>query len=319
MKLERFYKKAIEVGMANDLRGGDEIQRLLDEESERYKDLKDDDRRFFDKDRLFNPYADTRVLNGDMGIEVAKVMVGIDIDTAELLLARELNKEPGAKIDLVVGHHPMGAALVQLFDVMRLQAKLLSLYGVTISVAEQLLEKRIGEVERRLLPLNATREIDAARLLGLPLMCIHTAADNCVTNFLTKLFERTKPAKVKDLAKLLRALPEYEKAASLQMPVKVAAGAEGGSCGRIFVDMTGGTSGSKDIFDKLAAGGVSTLVGMHITEEHLENAKKAHLNVVIAGHIASDVLGLNLLFDEVEKEAPLEFIGLSGFERIRRP
>ena len=57
---------------------------------------------------------------------------------------------------------------------------------------------------------------------------------------------------------------------------------------------------------------------MHISEEHLENAKKAKLNVVIAGHISSDVLGLNLLFDEVEKEEKLKFVSVSGFERIRR-
>jgi putative NIF3 family GTP cyclohydrolase 1 type 2 len=57
---------------------------------------------------------------------------------------------------------------------------------------------------------------------------------------------------------------------------------------------------------------------MHISEEHLENAKKAKLNVVIAGHISSDVLGLNLMFDEVEKEEKLKFVSVSGFERIRR-
>jgi putative NIF3 family GTP cyclohydrolase 1 type 2 len=58
---------------------------------------------------------------------------------------------------------------------------------------------------------------------------------------------------------------------------------------------------------------------MHVTEDHLANAKKANLNVVIAGHIASDSLGLNLLLDEVEKEERLEFVCLSGFERVRRP
>ncbi len=318
MKLERFYKKAVEIGIANDLRGPEEIKRILDDEAEKAKDLKDEDRKFQDKDRLFNPFADTRVLCGDLGTEVRKVMVGIDIDTAELLLARALNEAPGPKIDLVAGHHPMGSAQVQLFDVMKLQAKLLALYGVTISVAEQLMERRIGEIERRLLPINATREVDAARLLGLPLMCIHTAADNCVTNHLAKLFEREKPARLKDVLKLLRAIPEYEKAAVLQMPPKIVAGTENGSCGKIFVDMTGGTEGAKDIYDKLAGGGVSTLVGMHMSEEHLANAKKANLNVVIAGHISSDVLGLNLLFDELEKEERFEFVGLSGFERIRR-
>jgi hypothetical protein len=43
------------------------------------------------------------------------------------------------------------------------------------------------------------------------------------------------------------------------------------------------------------------------------------LNVVVAGHIASDTLGLNLLLDEVEKGGALDIVGASGFERIRRP
>lgn len=82
--------------------------------------------------------------------------------------------------------------------------------------------------------------------------------------------------------------------------------------------MTGGTEGSKDIYERFAAAGVSTLVGMHLGEEALEKARKANLNVVIAGHVASDTLGLNLLFDEIEKDGPLEFVPASGFERIRR-
>ncbi len=82
--------------------------------------------------------------------------------------------------------------------------------------------------------------------------------------------------------------------------------------------MTGGTEGSKDIFERYAAAGVSTLVGMHLSEDALEKAKKASLNVVIAGHVSSDTLGLNLLFDEIEKDGALEFVAMSGFERIRR-
>lgn len=82
--------------------------------------------------------------------------------------------------------------------------------------------------------------------------------------------------------------------------------------------MTGGTEGSKEIYQRYANSGISTLVGMHYSEEHLENAKNAKLNVVVAGHISSDVLGLNLLFDEIEKGEKLEFVGVSGFERMRR-
>jgi putative NIF3 family GTP cyclohydrolase 1 type 2 len=318
MKLEMLYKKAIEVGIAKDLRGRDEIRRILDDEQEKFKDLKEDDKKYYDQDRLFNPFSDSRILNGSPDIDVKKAMIGIDIEVGEILLAHILNKEKGPKVDLVISHHPMGAALAQLYDVMKLQAKLLARVGVTISVAEQLMEKRISEIERRLMPVNHAREIDAAKILGLALMCIHTPADNCVTNYITKLFEKNKPDKLKHLVKLLKAVPEYEKSARLQVPAKIVSGSEGSSCGKIYVDMTGGTEGSKDIFDKIAAGGVSTLVCMHLTEEHLANAKKANLNAVIAGHIASDVLGLNLLLDQVEKKEKLNFVCVSGFERIRR-
>ena len=279
--------------------------------------LKKGDKEYFDKDRLFNPFSDSRILNGDPETEVKKIIAGIDMETGEIMLAHQLNQS-GADIDLVLSHHPEGYALARLYDVMKLQSDLLAQFGINISVAEQLLEKRISEVERRLLPANHNRTVDAAKALGLPMMCLHTPADNCVTRYLKDLFEKEKPHKIKDVVHLLNDIPEYEKARRLQISPKVVSGSENNSCGKIFVDMTGGTGGSEDIYDKFAASGVSTLVGMHIGEKHLENAKKAHLNVVIAGHIASDTLGLNLLFDQIEKKEKLEFIGVSGFDRIRR-
>lgn len=318
MKIEQLYKKAVETGIANDLRGKEEIKRILKSETKKFKELKDEEKESYDKDRLFNPYSDTRVLNGDLTTEVKKVIVGIDMEAGELLLTYLLNKEKSQKIDLVISHHPEGYALAQLYDVMKLQADLLANYGITISVAEQLMEKRISEIERRLLPVNHNRTVDIARVLGIPMMCIHTPADNCVTNYLKKAFEKKKPRQLNDLMKILKNIPEYRKSAKLQVPSKIVSGSENSKCGKIYVDMTGGTEGSKEIFEKCANSGISTLVCMHLSEEHLENAKKAKLNVVIAGHIASDVLGLNLLFDEIEKEEKLEFISVSGFERIRQ-
>ena len=318
MKLERLYRKAVEIGIANDLRGKNEINTILKEEKEKYKKIEKEEAEYYDRDRLFNPFSDTRILNGDPDIEVKKIMVGIDMQVGELLLAHLLNKDSDQRIDMVLSHHPEGLALAQLYEVMKLQADLLANYGITISVAEQLMGKRISEIERRLMPINHTRTVDVARVLGIPMMCIHTPADNCVTNLLKKTFEKEKPYRLKDLLQILKGLPEYKKSAKIQVPPKIVSGHENSKCGKIYVDMTGGTEGSKEIFEKFANSGVSTLVSMHLSEEHLENAKKASLNVVIAGHIASDVLGLNLLFDELEKEEKLEFIGVSGFERIRR-
>jgi hypothetical protein len=191
-------------------------------------------------------------------------------------------------------------------------------YGINISVAEQLMEPRISEIERRLMPTNHTRAVDAAKVLGIPMMCIHTPSDNCVTKFLKNTFDKMKPHKLKDLIKILKNIPEYKKSSKFQVPPKIVNGSENNKCGKIFVEMTGGTEGSKEIFQRYANSGISTLVSMHYSEDHLENAKKAKLNVVIAGHISSDVLGLNLLFDEIEKEETINFIGVSGFERMRR-
>ncbi len=318
MKLEKLYKKVVEIGIQNDLRRKEEIPKILKEEKEAYKKLKGEETEFFDKDRFFNPFSDTRVLHGDLNTEVKKMIVGIDMGVGEILLTYLLNKDSNQKIDLIISHHPEGYALARLYDVMKLQADLLANYGITISVAEQLMEKRISEIERRLMPVNHNRAVDVARVLGIPMMCIHTPADNCVTNYLKKTFEKKKPYQLKDLMKILKTIPEYKKLAKLNVPPKIVNGSEDNKCGKIFIDMTGGTEGSKDIFEKYATSGISTLVYMHISEEHLKNAKKANLNIVIAGHIASDNLGLNLLFDKLEKEEKLKFVSVSGFERFRR-
>jgi putative NIF3 family GTP cyclohydrolase 1 type 2 len=317
MKLDALYRKAVAVGIAMDPRGADEVRRILEEERVRSDKLEDDERDGWDPERLFNPYADTRLLAGNPATEVRKVAVGIDIDPAEVLLAYTLNRDKAAAIDAVIAHHPQGIALARLADVMRVQSDMLAAFGVAISVAEQLMDKRIGEVERRVLPGNHGRAVDAARLLGLPLMCVHTPADNCVGAYLTGLFAREKPARLKDLVGLLKTIPEYRAAVRRMAGPKIVSGSENGRCGKISLEMTGGTEGAKTIYESYAASGVSTIVGMHISEEALENAKKAHLNVVLAGHISSDTLGLNLLFDEIEKEAPLEFVNVSGFVRTR--
>ena len=317
MKLETLYRKAVAVGIARDPRGPEEVRRLLDEERARSEKLKDDEREAWDPDRLFNPFADTRLLAGDPATEVRKVAAGIDVDAGEVLLAHTLNRDRGEAIDLIISHHPVGVALTGLPEVMRVQADLLASCGVNVSVAEQLLEKRIGEVERRVLPANHGRAVDAARLLGLPLMCVHTPADNCVGARLTALFEKERPARLKDLVGLLKGIPEYRAAVRRNAGPKIVSGSETARCGRVAVEMTGGTEGPKTIYEAYAAAGVSTVVGMHISEEALENAKKAHLNVVLAGHISSDTLGLNLLFDEIETDGPLAFVEMSGFVRTR--
>ena len=84
-----------------------------------------------------------------------------------------------------------------------------------------------------------------------------------------------------------------------------------------MVDMTGGTSGPVESLGKLAAAGVGTIVGMHMGEEHRKRAKEENMNVVIAGHVSSDSLGMNLVIDQYERQG-VQVIACSGFTRVSR-
>jgi putative NIF3 family GTP cyclohydrolase 1 type 2 len=245
-------------------------------------------------------------------------MVGIDIEVGELLLADKIRQERG--LDLVMAHHPEGKAYAALSKVMRLQIDLLRRAGIQQKIAQQLLEERMQEVSRKILPQNHMRSVDAARILDMPFMCVHTPADNHVSCYIQELMHRENPKTVGDILDILLDIPEYKEAGKYLAGPCVILGNPKRKTGKIFVEMTGGTEGSKDTFDKFYKVGIRTIIAMHLSEEHFKKVKDANLNVVIAGHISSDTLGLNLLLDRIERKAKekFEIIDCSGFRRVRR-
>jgi putative NIF3 family GTP cyclohydrolase 1 type 2 len=139
-----------------------------------------------------------------------------------------------------------------------------------------------------------------------------------VSSHLQALFDRESPARLKDVVKLLKDIPEFREAGRNNAGPRILIGSDDQRTGKIFVDMTGGTSGSKETIEKLSHSGVGTIVGMHMSEDHRKEAEKHNLHVVIAGHISSDTLGLNLLLDAIEKRMPLQVLECSGFRRVKR-
>ncbi len=315
MRLGDIYKRAVSRGIELDPRGKDEVIAELDTLKGDYEKLKEGEKEDFDKESLDNPYSDTRILYGDPGKEVKRALVGIDMEVGEILLAERLRGR-GEEVDLVIAHHPEGRAMAALYEVMSMQAGILMKYGVPINVAEDIMGERIKEVERRLLPVNHTRAVDVARLLDVPFMCIHTPADNAVTTYLQGIFDEKSPGRVSDIIDVLKEIPEYKGSTMEGVAPRVVVGSKKRRAGRILVDMTGGTGGSKKIFERLSTAGIGTIVGMHIGEDHRKEAEKHHISVVIAGHISSDNLGMNLLFDDILEG--VDTIDCSGFRRISR-
>ncbi len=316
MKLREIYQLVIELGKQADPRGESEVYAALADARREFESLPPKEQTYFDQETLSNPYSDTRILNGQGDEEISRLLTGIDMELGEVLLAQELSKS-GQPIDLIFAHHPEGIALAGLAEVMKMQEEILHRFGVPIALAQGIMDERIAEVARGILPVNHNRAIDGARLLGFPFMNCHSPADNMVTTFLQKIFDAKAPRTVGDVMDLLLEQPEYQLAAKQKMGMRVVSGDKKRRAGRVFVDMTGGTGGSKEIFAHLAQKGIGTIVGMHISEKNLEQAKAHHVNVVIAGHIASDSLGMNLILDRIERQG-VEILTCSGLMRVKR-
>lgn len=318
MKLGKLYDTVVARGMEFDPRGKAEIKRALEREKKAYEKLEGVEKEVYDTERLKNPFADTRILWGERDAEIRGILVGIDMEAPELLLADRLRSR-GERIDLVLAHHPEGKALAGVPDVMALQVDVMAAAGVPVNVGEAVMTARIGEVTRGISASNHARAVDAARLLGINYMCAHTPCDNAVAHFLTKLFARKKPRTVGDVVDVLLEIPEYRRSAEETVGPQIFVGSKERRAGRIYVDMTGGTEPSEDAYAKLAEAGVGTVVAMHVSEKLRKSAEKGHVNVVVAGHIASDTLGLNLILDELVKlDGRLRFYEAAGFRRVER-
>ncbi|MCM8761252.1 MAG: NGG1p interacting factor NIF3, partial [Candidatus Omnitrophica bacterium] len=249
MKLIDLYQLVVKKGIAKDPRPKAEIKDELKKAGLEFRKAKGADKKTFDRERLSNPYADTRILYGDISRDIRTIMVGIDMEGPELLAADRLN-EKGANIDLVMAHHPEGPAWARFYDVMKLQIAILKRLGLAKEVAEGLLKDRMQEVERAVAPANHTRSVDIARLIDMPYMCVHTPADNHVTYYLQKVFDKKKPRDLGQVLKILKNIPEYADGLKKNAGPRILIGDPKKKAGKIFVDMTGGTEGPRKVFSR---------------------------------------------------------------------
>ena len=313
MRIKEIFDLAIKMGIEADFRGRQAIESLLARKKGKYEKLSPEEKEDFDIESLENPYSDSRILHIAEDKEIKKILIGIGIEPSEILLAKELGG-----IDLIISHHPLGKGLATLADVMELQCDVLNKYGVPINIAEKLMKIKIEEVARGVGPNNHQRTVDVAKILGFNLICLHTACDNLAAKFLKEKIEKSDLPRIEDLMKLLKEIPEYKKAIKIGAGPKIFVGSPESRCGKIAItELTGGTEGTPKIYEKLAQVGIGTVVSMHQSEEYRKEAEAANVNVVVAGHISSDSIGVNLFLDELEKQG-IEIVPCSGLIRVSR-
>ncbi len=251
---------------------------------------------------------------GDSGIalpcdQVKKVMIGVDIDTADLFLARELG------VDLVIGHHPVtDGPAVGLYTVMKRQVELMMRCGIPINKAQKVLQKRIDATERGSHPKNFAKVGQAAKIMNVPLMNIHMPLDIIAENTIQAHLDEqlNEKSTVGDVVEALKGIPEYQ--GEVSSPVIRAGGAKD-YAGKVFASVAGGTNGGPDVMKAYFEAGVGTLVLMHIPEDALSAVKEQGIgNIVIAGHMRSDSVGINRFIDALEDRG-VEVVAMGGVLR----
>lgn len=316
MTVQEIYEFGIAMGVKADPRGEGSVKKLLGKLKGVYKELPLKKKKFFDMESLNNPYSDSRILFGDPKRKVKKVMAGIDADASEVLLADRLNQK-GEKIDLLISHHPSGHALASLDEVMDIQVDMFAKAGVPANVAHALFDERRSAVKRKVSPLNHSQAVDAARLLDVPLLALHTVWDNLGNQFMQNYLDKRTFDTAGDVLEYISKIPEYVESMRGKAGPFMVAGSEKRRAGRVVVGFTGGTNPSKELYVEMAKAGVGTIVEMHVPEDAVQELKKLHINVIDCGHMAADSIGANIFLDEIEKRG-VAVVPCSGLIRVKR-
>ena len=247
------------------------------------------------------------------GTDLARVMMGVDIGTAELMLARQLG------VDGVIAHHPAGGnAHLHYPWVLTTQIDFLIRAGVPAEVAEQVIRPKIWAAELTAQTRNFDHVPSVARLLAMPFLNVHLPLDeygrrvmvDAIDGHLASIRSGREPL-VRDVVAGLRTIPELRDA---ETDITVAVGDVDSVAGRVFVFHGAGTNGGFAAAKAMWDAGVGTVVYIHLAPsdaEQLRALNRAGRNVVVSGHIASDMIGINRYVSGLEQRG-LEVVRMSG-------
>lgn len=242
------------------------------------------------------------------GENIKKLLIGVDMENPELLLAKQMG------FGLVISHHPQtGAPYVNFHNVMYRQIDKMVAAGIPINKAQKALRDKVGKIERAYHTANFDKTASFAKLLNIPYMNIHMPADIITENFLQDYIEKklgsNQKATLKDILDVLGGLPEY-KNSTVKPAIRV--GTPEDYAGKILVLMAGGTNGGEKVFKAYFEAGVGTIICMHVPDDVRQAVIDQNIgNVIVAGHMPSDSIGLNILCRELESKG-IEVVKTSG-------
>jgi hypothetical protein len=256
-------------------------------------------------------------LPGDSAVQVPgegmqRLMFGIDIGSGELLLARQLG------MDGVIAHHPAGGAATLHFpEVLTRQIELLIEHGVPADAAREAAQPLISRAMMSAHAANFDHVPSVARLLGMPLCNIHLPLDELGRRIMVEAVDQhlttlDRAPLVQDAINALMLLPEL---ANAETRIMVPVGAFDNPLGKLAVIHGAGTNGGARIAQALFDHGVGTVLYIHCAADEVARLRESSAttggNLIVSGHIASDMIGINRYVAAIE-ERGVEVVRMSG-------
>jgi len=234
---------------------------------------------------------------------ISKVLFAVDMGPGELAVAAQLG------FDLAICHHPPLTAALPAWEVYRRHAELMIQAGVPAPAAHAAVEPRVQAMQDAYHSANHDHFPSLARLLGIPFMNIHGPLDEIGRRLMQKKAGEARGGTVGDVLDALAELPEL---VSGHTRVQLGAGARHHPAGKVVVAHGCLTNGGYGVADAYFRHGVSTVVYIHCPQPDVVRlSSEGRGNLIITGHIASDLLGINP-FLRALREAGLEVVALDG-------
>jgi putative NIF3 family GTP cyclohydrolase 1 type 2 len=243
------------------------------------------------------------------GEGMSRILFGIDIGTAELMLARDLG------CDGVIAHHPAGGSATLNFpEVLARQIEFLVAHGVEEGLARHAVQPLVTRATMQAHAANHDHVPSVARALGMPFLNIHLPLDELGRRLMAIAINEhiatlEREPVVQDAINALMELPEF---ADAPTRIMVPVGAVDNPLGQIAIVHGAGTNGGARIAAAYFQAGIETVLYIHCSGDDVSRLQaEAQGNLIVSGHIASDLIGMNPYVARIE-ERGVEVVRISG-------
>lgn len=221
------------------------------------------------------------------GEDIRRVLFGLDIGTAELLMAGSLG------YDAVIAHHPVGLPH-RAWRVFERHVALLMGAGIPEATARAAIAPKLATLRLNGMVTNYEQVPLAARRLGMPFLNVHAPLDELgrrvMQSAVDVLLLSAPDATLRDVTTVLGMLPAAQRAA---VPIEVLLGDANARAGRVLVCHGAYTNGGDGVARACFEHGIDTVVYIHIAPGDLESLRRdGRGQLIVTGHILGDAFGI---------------------------